>query len=416
MASITQFSMSWLRIACRTIKQKNGQCDECDKNKLDKPNDLCEDIKRFNPDSSDKIKLFRFYKKYAFRHVKSEEVRKLLMENPHVAQNTQAKIGEFKFSRMLKTDSPRLTYCQNESSFRSVIYWGRRKLLIMDIEFLTNYSEPGDTVVYVFSSPAVHISYLSTLFPHVKFHLYSARPFLINSSDSITLFNEEFCNDHASYYRKISSESKKSNGILFISDKRTVLSKSMDNPYLLEKIIEKDNRNQEKWHNIIQPKKSMLKFRLPWPVPCSSQSHHKNNDLNKKDTKSNKKDTKSWATRGGRYFTYLNGDIMLQPWCSGSSSETRLIVSPGAKQRKYDNVKYEEQMNFHNKHARVSCYNHTVVGEGIDHCYDCRAEIEILRNYMKKNGKIANIDDAIRKMSLKISRKIGKRKLNMSCI
>jgi len=32
--------------------------------------------------------------------------------------------------------------------------------------------------------------------------------------------------------------------------------------------------------------------------------------------------------------------------------------------------------------ARTSLYEHSIVGEGLDHCYDCRAEIEILGEYI----------------------------------
>lgn len=50
--------------------------------------------------------------------------------------------------------------------------------------------------------------------------------------------------------------------------------------------------------------------------------------------------------------------------------------------RDYDNTAYEEQLFYFNTRQRCALYPHEVVdGEGLDHCYDCTAEVYILGEY-----------------------------------
>lgn len=67
-------------------------------------------------------------------------------------------------------------------------------------------------------------------------------------------------------------------------------------------------------------------------------------------------------------------------------------------------------MFYFNTVTRATYYEHDIEGDGIDHCYDCRAEIFILENYLLKIGKLheQNIGsqearDMISKLSLDIS-------------
>ena len=69
-----------------------------------------------------------------------------------------------------------------------------------------------------------------------------------------------------------------------------------------------------------------------------------------------------------------------------STTETRLIPH-GTKLKTYDQTVYEEQLAYFNTATRVAFYSHNVKGEGIDNCYDCRSEIEILKQYLLKFDK-----------------------------
>jgi cap2 methyltransferase len=103
---------------------------------------------------------------------------------------------------------------------------------------------------------------------------------------------------------------------------------------------------------IMQPRSSMLKFRLPW---------------NNRETE------------------YLDGDIRLPIWGPTATTESRLITplnDPGSK-KLYDNTKYEQQMMNFNVHTRVALYNHNVPGQHVDgddlcHCFDCASEVRVI--------------------------------------
>jgi len=114
---------------------------------------------------------------------------------------------------------------------------------------------------------------------------------------------------------------------------------------------------QEKWHKLSQAKMSMLKFRLPY---CSGEDST---------------------------FKYLSGEIILQIWATLTSTETRLIVARGAKSIEYDCLDYESRMFRLNNITRMWQYfPHDVSVDkkiGLDHCFDCRAEIYTLAKYIK---------------------------------
>ena len=131
---------------------------------------------------------------------------------------------------------------------------------------------------------------------------------------------------------------------------------------------------QSEWVKILNPKASLLKFKLPW------------NDLKTK---------------------YLKGKILFQPWGPISSSESRLEVSDkdNLEEIYYDNRQYEEQLFFYNKFIRSTYYfekpfdidendkidmtkllpNHKNKDKPMyDHCYDCSCELWILKQYSMK--------------------------------
>lgn len=123
---------------------------------------------------------------------------------------------------------------------------------------------------------------------------------------------------------------------------------------------------QMKWHDIMKPYKSMLKFRLPY--------------VGDKDAK-NVKTT----------IEYLDGEIYFQTWEGKTSSETRLMVNRDSGRKQYDCVKYEDIMFRFNTVERVLCYEHQVQEPGLDHCYDCRVEVYIFEEFVKAKSLIADL-------------------------
>jgi len=116
----------------------------------------------------------------------------------------------------------------------------------------------------------------------------------------------------------------------------------------------------------------MLKFRLPWDAGASE---------------------------------YLDGDVYLPVWGPQSTTECRLVTrrdDPGAT-RVYDHEKHERQMFFFNVVTRSSLYTHGVRAEGLDRCYDCRAEVQILRAYLGRGGD----EQQVARLSEQVSRRLS---------
>lgn len=390
------FTSLWLRDAIKRIKSLN---------------ELDPIINSFDEEKSEKTELYKFYKTYAFANVSSsKELKTLHRKHPHVCQNKQAGITHT-FSRTLENSMPRLKYYRRKDNFKSVLHWGQRKLLLVEIEFLTKFASDGDIVLYAGAAPGNHIPYLSSLFPTLEFALFDPNDFAIKTGKKIKIYQRYFTDEIAQLFAD-------RDDVLFISDIRTA-SPSMMGPKEIEVRVENDNKAQMKWYEVVNAKKTMLKFRLPWLVPFEPgadgeliPSPHDSKTPNK---------TYKWVTTGGEEFVYLKGDIYIQPWAPQTSTETRLVVDPFDKDQgpvliTYNNTEYEERMFYFNNVMRPSLFPHKVQGEGLDHCYDCAAEIEILTLYAIKykglKGNTVDLYKQVSNMSRKISRLLGGRRLN----
>jgi len=137
--------------------------------------------------------------------------------------------------------------------------------------------------------------------------------------------------------------------VLFISDIRSA-DWNHQSQAEVEAGVKQDMQNQMRWHLLMKPRVSLLKFRLPWePGTCD----------------------------------YLDGTVYLPVWGPQTTTETRMVVS-GSAMKRWDNVRYEQQMFYFNTVARVALYPHQVRADGIDHCFDCSSEVEILRQYVER--------------------------------
>eukprot|EP00658_Telonema_sp_P-2_P081406 TRINITY_DN8330_c0_g1_i8.p2 TRINITY_DN8330_c0_g1~~TRINITY_DN8330_c0_g1_i8.p2 ORF type:complete len:243 (-),score=62.52 TRINITY_DN8330_c0_g1_i8:286-1014(-) len=141
--------------------------------------------------------------------------------------------------------------------------------------------------------------------------------------------------------------------VLFISDVRTadpdLTSEAESDAY-----IRREMSDQMAAHQAINPQASMLKFRLSWQ-------------------------------RGTTH--YLDGQVYLPIWGPVTTSESRLVVTQGSQMKDWDNTVYESQMFHFNTHTRVALYPHPVESqhvpcEGLCHCYDCTAELTVLKQYL----------------------------------
>jgi hypothetical protein len=269
--------------------------------------------------------------------------------------------------RVIPDDFPRRVYrARGKEGKEKGRHWGQRKLMMNEIELLTMHAQPGDVVVYAGSAPGHHIAFLSSeMFPEVTFVLVDPAPFKIKASEKITLINDLFTDELAQKYSG-------QQNVIFISDIRRTFES--------EELIVEDMMDQQRWHDIMKPKISMFKFRLPWYKGTTE---------------------------------YLNGEVFIQPYCPMQSTETRLIVSGHAK-KQWDHVVYEQQCFFFNTVNRMQDHEHGVTGAGLDpKSYDAAAEVHILRRYLQKYSKTFHDLDQIHqnreiaKLSIRITHSIG---------
>lgn len=95
--------------------------------------------------------------------------------------------------RLLDDFTRRLPYRSTMEYAKTVNHWGQRKLLLSEIEFLTEHANEHTIVIYAGAAPGTHIQYLSReLFPKIKFVLVDPSPFSIRETEKIEIINELF--------------------------------------------------------------------------------------------------------------------------------------------------------------------------------------------------------------------------------
>lgn len=280
--------------------------------------------------------------------------------SPHTFQNKNANYSE-NFVRILTDEFPEKKYVpKGKEEDRTSVHFGQRKLFLSEVEFLTNCCAEISMekifkkiiLIYAGAAPGLHLKLLSQMFPFIQFILIDPAKMCFESNEKINIKQEYFTNELAlNLMEEFNDEI-----ILFISDIRRFGPGAKLTDAEIENEIIEDMRNQMNWYYILKPFRSLLKFRLPYFENRPSAK---------------------------RYFDYLEGDIYFQIWPPNSSSETRLYVKNNAKVKTYDCLKYENQLYYFNNVTRVSCYLHDFNLDGLDHCYDCRAEIYVFENYLK---------------------------------
>lgn len=281
-------------------------------------------------------------------------------KNPHTVQYEQTfegPIRHLKLDRDLKLGKETFEYNPSLVKKWSTLHWGQRKLFLTELEFLTRYlgDKSSNVVVDVGAAPGAHLMLLLELFPQLKFILYDPRDFdvRLRSHPRVEIHKKFFTDKEASIYRD-----KK---VLYICDIRSA-NPSKEPPIVSQRKILKDMRDQERWYNIMQPEKAILKFHPPFPT------------LN--DNKPNP------ILRDKPTFNYLDGEVLIQPFARITSTETRLI--PNGKRKNWNVKEYESACFTHNIYMRTCLYDYEPSIKGLDHCYDCACEVYLWEEYIKK--------------------------------
>ena len=249
----------------------------------------------------------------------------------------------------------------------STEHMGQRKLLLSEIELLNMTNKDfAYTAVYAGAAPGIHIPFLAEMFPHVTFHLYDPRPFQIAETERIKLHCGYFTDSTASTYADI-------HNLIFVCDIRRTIA---------ENEVWEDMLAQQKWHEIMQPELTMLKFRLPWVSDGESPA-----------------------------VCYLDGDIYLPVWGRTSTTECRLVVDKQRHEgrRLYDCKIYEEEMSYFNRITRPSVHGWQNGGRAFDACYDCTAERRILEAFLVGRFSPMAEQHSVYSLSGLVSMRLGRR-------
>ena len=254
-----------------------------------------------------------------------------------------------------------------DSAYRSIsnVHIGQRKLLLSEIQFLTEYYEKNPNkhpvLLYVGAAPGTHLLLLSLFFPHVFFILYDGAKFdpeLKKYPHIFKVYEGEEGFMTSEKCKKLAKDIR-TDGLLFVSDIRL----GDENREKFEHGVTRDMMLQQEWVQILKPISSLLKFRM------------------------------SYNMKEGDKQQYMKGKILYGIWPKPLSGETRLIVDKKDVNNiiNYDFTSYEQTMFFHNKKTRPYCYDidnrfkKYIMGKNNPYCtcYDCMAELLTLQRFSK---------------------------------
>lgn len=187
----------------------------------------------------------------------------------------------------MKRHAKRQVYCQkSRTEKRRHFHDGQRKLFLSELAFLTECvddSPKRQLVVYVGCSPGNHIDQLISMFPTLDFDLFDREPLVIPLGPRVRYFPRFFTDDDARQYA--------GRDVLFISDVRGMAMGERSDE-IIEAAVVSDNASTIRWHALMQPRMSIIKFRLPFAPGVSNA---------------------------------LSGSLQFQAWSGATSTETRLV-------------------------------------------------------------------------------------------
>ena len=177
--------------------------------------------------------------------------------------------------------------------------YGQLKLFIMTYKFMKQYGHLSKSVVYPGAAPGFNISLIASLFPDHTFYLFDERP-IKTKGDNCKIF-KMFLN-RESYElvlrRQLAEDDTHSRPLLISDIRRNKMGISLEES---EEIIHQDNELQMEFFNLLNPIASTFKFRIPFYFNSTAHVEH---------------------------YSFLNGTIVMQPYVSPTSNESRLFIGP----------------------------------------------------------------------------------------
>lgn len=283
-------------------------------------------------------------------------------------------VGIPKFGRVITIDSPTRDYSRDAQEWTPV-HLGQMKLLISEIEFLTPFLGRCFVVVYAGAAPGVHLPILAGMFSTMHFLLIDPAPSMIANGDyvNMTVIQQPMTDALAQEIVQ-----KHARNILFISDVRVGSQDPNEPEHVHQARVQRDMEAQRVWLQILRPRMSILKFRLPW-------------------------------NQGNGFTYYPAGFVYLPVYGKQFTHEGRLIVDRETHDIPYDHRRYEGQMAHFNQVIRPALFparasvRHRLggkarlsgePGEGHDifRCYDCTAFQAIVGEYLLAAGVLDRSD------------------------
>lgn len=279
-----------------------------------------------------------------------------------VIQHTNGKVAKNLFSYFIEDNSPETTYKPLYIPWTRHIHWGQLKLMLTEIWFLNHVQKQRWLTsdkrhvrfIYAGAAHGFHISFLSKMFPDVEFDLYDPGNFrILPVKGKINIFHDLFLDKYVEKYTNHDKEY-----YLLCSDIRMKPT---------EELIKRDQELQLSWWKKIKPEWTMFKYRLPY----------ESTDVT----------------------VYPDGYILIQPFPTKNSTETRIIIQKDAGMKNWSDEKYEKQLYHHNNFVRDLHHNHIlgdcrIEKDGVCNCYDCTWFVNCIEDYVIWNSS----DDSIRRI------------------
>jgi hypothetical protein len=356
----------------------------------------------------------------------------------------------------------RAQYRATKNAPRFPAHIGQLKLFLAEIDFLTkalaaqsckdkhpqeealHSRDSHAVVVYAGSAPSNKLSFISDMFPNVKFILVDPHEHLIKYADGTTHYGRENTalylkasidspNEQIDYYSDMTLTGAPVRVIrkcaqnrvdltklpeiikldykyfiieepftdeiakhivfphLFISDIRSMV--DGDEPRDIDILL--NSAANYNWIKIMRPSLYMIKFRCPYAINEQSITQLKNDIVKYKINSANNEILEVLINNFYKgIFTYIRGELHIQAFAPNHSTEMRLI-GDSLDMAAYDVLEYEERLFYHNMITRHGgCYGAHQCDPiiGIDSCYDCALMMAIFNDYeLKYNVSVDRI-------------------------
>lgn len=310
---------------------------------------------------------------------------------------------------------------QKQFIFNTQQHQGQRKLLLSEIQFLSKFGN-ADTIIYPGAAPGNHIVFLTKMFPHFKWILIDPAPFnpKLSNNENITIINGYMTDEMCEEFRELYPSS------ILISDIRSIDTSSFENLLNDEVQVFSDMIMQQNWVLTLQPIACSLKFRFPFEDIVLQPNGELTEYFSKRIEEMKEKYNIPFIT-DGKYYEYLNGDMMIQAFPPKYSTETRLFASRPYEMMTYNSKSYERKLAYYNQNIRTEMHHQKEIylrrDIGLDCCNDCCLETMILEEYFKNNREIAisltgkdKMEEAVISLSIKISKNLNKSPGNLDLV